>query len=643
MGIVMMGLLMVNADAARAAEDEEPQLGTVVVTATRTEAPLEQATTSITAITADDLAAQQATAVEDVLRDVPGVDVVRSGSPGNSTSVFIRGADADQVLVLIDGVEQNSPTLGQFNFGTLTTDNLERIEVLRGAGGMLYGSEAVGGVVNLITKRGEGRPTMSVSAAGGNEDLFQPIVSFSGAEGPVGFSGSLSYLTQAGYQPVNDDYNNLASSLRLDADVIDGGTLRGFFRSTNNKLGLANNLFFLGTLDPNARFEEDRYVGKAEWEHAPLESLRYTIGGSIVDAEETYDDPDAMDFFTRHSRIPTQILTAETQANYYAGEFGITTAGFEFQELSARPRFENVGFGGVIEHQGFNANRSNFAGYLQQQLFFFDERLSGQGGFRVDGDEEFGEEVSPGWSVGYRHDWDPDRRWSTFVRGGYQEGFKAPTFNELFFPNFGNPALDPETNSEWNGGLVQRVWGEQAIVEATYFARRTSGLIQAACNPQTFQCTAENIGRVDMSGVETIVTVRPLAELTVSGTYTYLDIDRSPATSAVLRRPRHRMATRARYRRDDLFRAGHVLDVAGTLNYVGDRKDLDPTTFGTTSNPHYTTAELAVTYSFPVAAARLQRVALFANAGNLWDEDYEEALGFPAPPVHAVAGARITF
>ena len=117
---------------------------------------MSQVTTSATVITDKDIQNQQAETVLEVLRNVPGLDVVQSGSRGNATSVFIRGSDSDQVLVLIDGVEVNSTTLGAFNFAHLTTENIERIEILRGAGGTLYGSQAIGGVINIITKKGQG-------------------------------------------------------------------------------------------------------------------------------------------------------------------------------------------------------------------------------------------------------------------------------------------------------------------------------------------------------------------------------------------------------------------------------------------------------------------------------------------------------
>ncbi len=172
------------------AQTPEPILPPVFVTSTRTEIPLSQVTTSATVITDKDIQAQQAETVLQVLRTVPGLDVVQSGSRGNTTSVFIRGSESDHVLVLIDGVEANSTTLGAFNFAHLTTENVERIEVLRGAGGTLYGSQAIGGVINIITKKGQGPLEAGLSLEGGNGSTNRQALTVRGGAGQLGYSFS---------------------------------------------------------------------------------------------------------------------------------------------------------------------------------------------------------------------------------------------------------------------------------------------------------------------------------------------------------------------------------------------------------------------------------------------------------------------
>src|SRR5687767_8650259 len=162
------------------AESPVVTLAPVFVTSTRTEIPLELVTTSANVITADDLEALQAKTVLDALRYVPGLDVLQTGSRGTTATVFIRGSESDHVLVLIDGVEVNSTTVGAFDFAHLTTENVDRIEILRGAGGTLYGSQAIGGVINIITKRGQGPVEAGSSLEGGNGWTHRQVLSLQG-------------------------------------------------------------------------------------------------------------------------------------------------------------------------------------------------------------------------------------------------------------------------------------------------------------------------------------------------------------------------------------------------------------------------------------------------------------------------------
>src|ERR1051325_3041654 len=170
-------------------EDTLPPLVTI---STRVETPEANVANAVTVVDEKKIESRRAETILEMLREVPGVDVVQSGSRGNTASIFIRGANADQTLVLVDGIEVNSPTLGEFDFAHLTTENVERIEVLRGAGGTLYGSQAIGGGRNIITKRGEGPPALTLSAAGGNGATHREFTTLRGSEGRLGYSFSVA-------------------------------------------------------------------------------------------------------------------------------------------------------------------------------------------------------------------------------------------------------------------------------------------------------------------------------------------------------------------------------------------------------------------------------------------------------------------
>ncbi|MFN8624610.1 MAG: TonB-dependent receptor [Candidatus Binatia bacterium] len=672
-GAVVIAAVCASGVAGRAEEVAEKPLGTVVVTATRTEAALESVTNSISVVTEDAIDNRQVQTVAEALRPVPGVDVVQTGSPGSTTSIFIRGANANQSLILIDGVQVNSPTLGGFNFGNIMTDDVGRIEVLRGAGGALYGSEAIGGVVNVLSKKGEGAPHFSLASGGGNIGAFSQLATASGESGIVAYSTSLGYVTGAGYRPVNDDFSNLTNAVRLDVTPIQHGTARGFWRFANSSLGLANNNIGAGLgsfADPNAREHDEFYLGKLEWEHEALTNLSYRVAGSFTRTlNEFSDDATAQErnspnffgdaYFLARSRIPNDSWTGEAQVNYAQGAVGITTAGFEFKEQHGEVEQENLDGSGTR----FSHSRHNVAGYLQQQISLLQDRLVIVGGFRVDDNQDFGTEVSSSWSVGYLQDWDGEGRWSTHVKGGYAEGFKAPTFNDLYYPNFGNPSLDPEISSEYDASIEQNLGSRWLAVEATYFTRRTKDLIQfapvdqvlcpnSAATPSTYY-NACNVGRADVSGVETALRIGPYYGLALRGTYSYLNFELvqregfpplSPALQTLQRRPRNRMATAVQYERDRLVRSGDHASVEVNVFFVGERHDLDPFTFQDVNDqPAYTRTDLAVRYDMPCPGHEGYRLGWFARIQNLFDRDYDEVRGFRAPPLNVLAGARLSF
>jgi vitamin B12 transporter len=654
--IVLM-IVMVAATGAVAEEDTEKRLGTVVVTATRAEAPLQSVTNSVSVVSEADIADRQSVTVTDALRDVPGVDISQSGSLGSTTSVFIRGANSDQALILFDGVEVNSPNLGSFNFGNITTDNVGRIEVLRGAGGTLYGSEAVGGVVNVITKKGEGAPHLTLRSGGGNIGTAAEQGTLSGQTGIVAYTASLGYLTTAGFRPANDDFSDLTSAARIDVTPIEHGTLRGFWRSAHSSLGLADNDIGQGVrlLDPNARERDEFYLGKLEWEHTVFKSLTYRVAGAYTRTVNVVSDPinaqeEAAGLGSSYFRVPNEILTGETQVNYAEGSTGLSTMGFEFKELTGTVKsiYKSPFFDSLTR---FSHSRSNYAGYVQQQVFLLDNSLTGVAGFRVDGNQDFGREVSASWSLGYLQDWESDGRWTTHVKGGYAEGFKAPTFNQLFFPGFSNPDLDPEISSEYDGGLTQHLGFPWLSAEGTYFTRRTKNLIQSAQTaPLTF--VTANAARADVSGPEATLSVGPLFGFSLRGTYTYLDWDiteRSgftlrPAAKTLERRPHNRMATMVTYSRDDLVQAADHFVANVNVVFVGERHDLDPFTFqDVDSQTSHTRTDLALRYDTPSPWPGAQRVGWFARAQNLFDRNYQEVRGFKSPPINVLAGAEVTF
>ena len=629
-----------------AAQTPEATLPPVFVTATRTETRLDQVTTSATVITAREIAAQEAETVLELLRNVPGVDVVESGSRGTGTAVFIRGSDSDQVLVLIDGVEVNSTTIGSFNFAHLTTENIERIEVLRGAGGTLYGSQAIGGVINIITKRGRGPAEFGLSAEGGNGSTHRQTLNLSGEVARLGYSFSGARIESDGFRPFNDDYRNLAASGRLDYKFTEDALLKGIFRFNKTDVGLFNsNNFVPGGRDPNSREAVTQYLGKVEWEQRILKEWDYRIAGSFFKEHiKDTDDPDPLEdcqFFgfpcdsRTRSRFRPEIASAEFQTNYRLGEWSTTTFGTEFKRRKARTSSSSDGFAlGEI-----NKAIRNVGYYVQEQVKLLADRLIIVPGVRLDDHQTFGTEWSPAISSSYLF-----RETGTRIKAGYAEGFRAPTLNELFFPPgfgcaaFGNPNLGPEKSWEVNAGVEHNVFSDRVKLGATFFHREVSDLIGTGPTPDAtdpaFCVRAENLGKARFDGVESSIQLKLFSFLSIGANYTYLDWDTTDGR--LLRRPRHSGSVNVTYNYDRF-----LINLAA--NMIGRRDDIDSVTGGDIKTPGYARFNLAGSYRLPVKLALVHDVSLFGKIENLLNKRYEEADGFRARPLNFLLGLRASF
>jgi vitamin B12 transporter len=627
---VLLFLLIFFLPSISASQDTLPP---VVVTATRTQIPQQDVPTSISVISADDIRAHQAETVLEVLRNVPGLDVVQTGSRGTNTAIFIRGSESDHVLVLIDGVEVNSTTLGAFNFAHLTTENIERIEILRGAGGTLYGSQAIGGVINIITKKGQGPLEAGLSLEGGNGPTHRQILTLKGGPAKFGYSLSVARLESDGFRSVNDDYRNLATSARLDYQVTEDASLKAIFRFVKTDLGLFNNNNFASAADANAREATSQYLGKLEWEQKIFKNWDYRISGSMFKEHiKDSDDVDGCIFFgapcdsRTRDRFRPRIDTGELQTNYRFEDWSTTTFGVEYKRRSAST---SGGIDKAIRNIGY---------YLQEQLQFFDRRLIMIPGIRLDDNQTFGTAWTPSFSAAYLL-----RETGTKLKGSYAKGFKAPTLNELFFPPgfgcpaFGNPNLKPERSWELNAGVEQDLLQERVKLGATYFHREVEDLIEGRPIPgNPFGCfRAENVGIARFDGVEWSLGIKLLTFLSMNANYTYLDWD--TADGKLRRRPRHRGSVNLNF-----LYEGFNLNLSA--NVVGRRDDFRAASpFGDTTKPGHLKFDLASYYSLPLQIPVVKNVALFGKIENLFNKKYEEADGFRARPLNFLLGVRATF
>ena len=642
-------LLATALATAATAQDNPSELPEVVVTATRTPTRADDVTSSVSVISGEEIERRGETTTAEALRGAPGLDVTQFGTEGRSAFAAIRGAAPDQVLVLLDGVEANSPTVGQFDFANLTTDNIDRIEVLRGGGGTLYGSEAIGGVINVVTRRGEGPLHVTASGEAGRAAAHREVLGVNGAQGPFALSGTTSFSAADGFQAVNDDYRNFSTVWRADADVLPSATVRGFVRYTTARAGLPNFNVVDSRLDPDAHSRSDFFLGKGEWEHALTGALTYRASASFLRDNERFHDEEMTAGGGAEpvvvARFPSEIIGADTQLDYRWRGFALSTVGGEFKERSARVfKLQRVDEASEeVETERFNANRSSVAVFGQQQLTFLEDTLRGVGGVRYDRIDRFGDVVT--WSGSGSYLVRPTR---TRFRLSYAEGFRAPTFDELFEPGLGNPNLQPERSREVDVGLTQELFDGRLRLEPTYFHRRVRNLIEEIADELPGpvagipEGTATRNLDARLDGVEIATRLRPLRWLTLWGTYTYLHF-RTP-TGTLLNRPHHRGTVSAVGERSDLLRAGDHASASVVVHAVGRRDSADPfdrrAPFSPRETGGYARTDLSFLYH---VSGRLAPLTLFVTLRNLFDRDYSESIGFPAPPARFLVGFRYQY
>jgi len=613
-----------------------------VVTATRMEQPLDTVGTTVSVVESHQIQEQHIHAAGEVLRQVPGVLVEQSGSAGTQTDVSIRGSTSAQTLILMDGVDVDSGATGGFDMADVTSDDLDRIEVVRGAGGALYGSSAIGGVVNLITREGSGPLKLSYDGEGGNRATQRQSLVFDGAEGRLAYSGALSYFSTTAFRQRNASFDNLSGVARVDYHLTPDTKFTGFARYIRSNVSLVNFSNFITPVDPNAHQRNEFMLYNGVVTHQFSDRLDGRLSAFFVRNDLRINDtPFPANLTAQRDRVPDETRGTNMELHYKWGEGIRSLAVFDFKDRWVRSAdlFETIDPPAQF-FTSFDARRQEYAGYLEQEWRLFKGLMLLTGGVRVDGNSDFGIEVSPSWTVAI-----PLEQWGLTLRGSYSEGFRAPSFNELFFPDFGNPKLNPEISSEYDGGIT-KTFGETASFTATYFSRRVHSLIVAEpCTAFPGCVEAANAGRVDTQGVELVPAVQLMRGLAFSGNLTVIDethISSSPEIRP-LRVPKYAAFALLTYAHKSLWKMDDAVSANLAYYFVGDRDDIDQTTATIQNNAAYNRFDLTMAYDAGIRYGRVRGEEVYLRVQNLLDRHYNEVIGFPSPQVNFVAGVKVDF
>jgi len=602
-------------------------LNPLLISATRNPTPESNVASTVTLITDDDIEAHQNRALPDVLMTVPGLHVVQGGGPGGTTSVFMRGTNPNHTKVFIDGVDVSNPSSfnNAFDFAHLLAAPIERVEVLRGPQSGLYGSDAIGGVINIITKPGSGPPRLTGMIEGGSFGTFNQTGALRGSFDRFSYAFDVEHFHSAdtpvtpldllppGRQRIGDSYDNKSFGAKLGAKVTDDVDVGLVARYIDTSLGITGDDFSVFPSVPAASqgHGDTRQLFTRGTARQVLFAgvFDHTFGVGYTNDRNRDFFPGAAPTYNRGDR-----LKFDWQGNLRLVEGEILTFGAEHQV-------------DAIRDSPVSAQVANDAGFVQLQSSFA-ERLFNTISVRHDGNDRFGGEttfrIAPALLIAET---------GTKLKGTVGTGFKAPTLNQLFvdFPAFGffaNPDLRPETSLGYDFGFEQSVPDQQAKFGATYFHNAITDLIA----PNALFTTNININQATTRGVEIFGEYRPFEPLALRADYTYTLAMDDILHQQLLRRPRHKASLDARWRVTD------QASLTATVLYVGSWADGDRTftVSGLRTTP-YTVANLSGSYDLG------HGVTAFARINNLFDRQYQDPTGFLRPGLGVFAGLKVAF
>ena len=622
---------------------------TVVVTATGREMPESKVGASITVLDREQIEQRHALSTIDLLRTIPGVVAVRAGGVGNLTGVFVRGGESTYNKVLLDGMPLNEPG-GSFNFASLSPENIERIEVLRGAHSALFGSDAMASVIHLFSVRPESsRPQLNLTVDGGTYNTAHLAVGAGARNGGVEYSVFGSHLRTDNREPNNESKTSTVS-VSLTRLLQSGASARFLGRGEFGRAGTPGTTAF-GRPDMDAFFRHRDGSVLGGW-NQPL--------GSRVTQQTSYsyiitkylsrnlvtDPPYTARFGTLVAAFPSSdfLYDSETELERHHFEYRADAVVARNQVLTAA--FAYDGERGVLTNHRSTAapqrpERNNTGTTVQYEATA--ERVSVVGGIRFENNGSFGFYVAPRLAVSWLAGTGNGEFGATRVRASVGRGIKEPLFIQSYSPSpsfLGNPNLAPERSRGFDVGVEQRFAGDRAAIEVTYFANHFDDLISLGpFDPVTFNAQYENIGETRASGFELMGTAIAKGGVRVSGGYTLLEskVIRSISSStifapgrALYRRPRHSGSLQASYSRNRVSLA------LGAV-FVGSRVDTDFNFPTISSNEGYA----AWNASGEVRVAG--RTAAFVTIDNLADRDYMEPLGYRGLGRAVRAGIRARF
>ena len=590
---------------------KEVELGQVVVTATRTEVEISDAPQSISVITKEEIRNTPDRTIPEIIQRAAGVQINQNGPIGSISTVQIRGSEAGQVLILIDGRRINDAQNGQFDLSNLplTKDDIERIEVLRGGASALYGSDAMGGVVNIITKTPTREPSTRVAASVGRFGTQEYSLSSRWKPGPLGYGLFASWGRSDGYRP-NSDYQGLTLGGELYYDLPWKGELKVSARNIQKEIGLPGPINFT---DPDDRQKDNLTQLDLNYRDKIGSNVTLDFKGWQNINRNTFD-PGTQGFSSGSFTVNNSYATGGNfQATALIGSANLVTGGIE----AIQNRVDSSASG---VHQGTTG-----AIYLQDEIEVA-KPVTATLGLRYDANSLFQDQLDPRAALLVRLPWE------TRVRASVARSYRAPTFNDLFWPatgfTEGNPNLQPE--KAWSYELGgEKKFGDLAIFKVAGFYRDVTNLILWA--PGTdFVWRPSNVQSAHIWGAETELVFHPWKGLSIPLNYSYLYPQDQSTGGPITNKPKHIVNAGVEYVTS--FGLKSSLKGRYVQYYVNSTSTL---------NRDYFVVDARLAYEFKVY--QKFKGEGFVSLTNAFDRHYQINEGYPMPPSSLNGGVSFAF
>jgi len=601
------------------AQEEVETLPEIVVTATRVEESPQDVTQDITLITKDDIEKKGVEFITDALESYTDIGIVQNGGVGKNATLFLRGGSPNQTVMMIDGVKVKSPTTGSLDLAGIIIDDIERIEVIKGPQSTLYGSEAMAGVINIITKKGRGKPKLSVSAEGGSFSTYKTTASISGAKDVWDYRVTASYFDTGGISAAKggteaDGYTNKSISTKIGLMPSDKLGVELNLRYFEDISELDSYSWGVGMVDDLNYVQDGKhYLISAKGMFSILDSYEQTLTLSSIGDNLKFEDPDTS---SNRTSIDTTMQTADWQHNLYISDT-TWTGGIEYRKEAGEIK-DN--FNKEVDNKAFYLNgkiKIPLTSILSPEGRGEGEGLIFNAGLRNDEHKTAG--IKTTYRIGGLYDFKP---YGLKLKGNYGTGFRAPTLNELYYPFFGNTNLKPEKSESYDIGFEKDLYGDRLLLNAAYFNQQYQDLIEY--DFATF--TAQNIGKAEIKGIELGLAAAITEDVNLKASHTNMDTVDKDSNKPLTRRPTNKFNSSIEYKGRKFIAIGEYAFVSERYDSAVDR-----------NLSQYSLVNLKGRYFIS------DSITLFARVDNLFNENYEEAGNYGVPGVSAFGGIKVDF